>query len=263
MIKFSFPIGVQIIVLASVFLLTACSGGAAYAPVIERKTVSEALPSRHRVIRGETLYSIAWRYGIDFKGLVSANNIAAPYTIYPGQTLLLRPSLASAAAVAVQKRTKTAASTSAKTTSEVTIAKRATTSVVKSNVGANSDTKLGAWRWPIRGKIITPFKSASAVHKGVDIRGKLGEPVYAANSGKVVYAGSGLVGYGKLLIVKHDRQYLSAYGHNSKLLVQEGELVKAGQKVAAVGDSGTDKVMLHFEIRRNGKPVNPLALLNK
>jgi len=261
MIKFKFPLGVQIVVLSSIFLLTACSGGAAYAPVIERKTVSKQLPSSHIVVRGETLYSIAWRYGIDFRGLVSTNNIAVPYTIYPGQKLMLRAASVTAAGVVSNKASKTISKTASKRGGQSVAARPPVKKAVKSNVGANSVAKLGAWRWPIRGKVITPFKSASAVHKGVDIRGKLGEPVYAANSGKVVYAGSGLVGYGKLLIVKHDRQYLSAYGHNSKLLVKEGALVKAGQKVATVGDSGTDKVMLHFEIRRNGKPVNPLGLL--
>lgn len=89
----------------------------------------------------------------------------------------------------------------------------------------------------------------------------MGEPVHAANSGTVVYAGSGVRGYGALLIVKHDAVFLSAYAHNSKLLVQEGEVVRAGQKIAELGDSGTDRVKLHFEIRRHGSPVDPLKIL--
>lgn len=261
MIKFNFPIVVQIVVLTNILLLAGCSSSAVYAPVIERKTASERLPSSHRVIRGETLYSIAWRYGIDFKGLVSTNSIVPPYTIYPGQQLLLRPSSVGAVNVASKKRPKAVTTTSAKASKPRAAVGSAGRKKVKGNVDANSAGPLGAWRWPIKGKVITPFESASAIHKGVDIQGKLGEPVHAANSGKVVYSGSGLVGYGKLLIVKHNRQYLSAYGHNSQLLVGEGELVKAGQKIAKVGDSGTDRVMLHFEIRRNGKPVNPLGLL--
>jgi lipoprotein NlpD len=261
MIKFNSAIVVQAVVLSNILLLAACSGGAVYAPVIERKTASETLPSSHRVVRGETLYSIAWRYGIDFKGLVSTNNITSPYTIYPGQQLLLRSSPTRAVNVAKKKPLKTVSKDRVKNRKPLGAVKPVSKKGVNSNVDANSVGGLGPWRWPIKGKVIPPFESASAVHKGVDIRGNLGEPVYAANSGKVVYSGSGLVGYGKLLIVKHDRQYLSAYGHNSQLLVREGEWVKAGQKIATVGDSGTDKVMLHFEIRRNGKPVNPLTLL--
>jgi len=107
------------------------------------------------------------------------------------------------------------------------------------------------------------FSPASGTHKGIDIKGKLGEPVYAASSGKVVYAGTGLVGYGKLLILKHNENYLSAYGHNRNLLVKEGEKVKVGQRIAEIGDTGTDEVKLHFEIRHNGKPVDPIKLLPK
>jgi lipoprotein NlpD len=98
-------------------------------------------------------------------------------------------------------------------------------------------------------------------HKGIDIRGELGEPVYAVNSGKVVYAGSGLVGYGNLLIIKHSDRYLSAYAHNSRLLVGEGKIVKAGDRIAEIGDSGTDSVKLHFEIRCDGEPIDPLRIL--
>jgi lipoprotein NlpD len=97
----------------------------------------------------------------------------------------------------------------------------------------------------------------------VDISGSLGQSIYAARSGEVVYAGSGLVGYGQLLIIKHSERYLSAYGHNRKLLVKEGAAVKQGQKVAEMGDTGTNSVKLHFELRRDGKPVNPLNYLPK
>lgn len=111
--------------------------------------------------------------------------------------------------------------------------------------------------------MIAPFEGDSGVNKGIDLGGKLGESVLAAASGQVVYAGSGLRGYGKLLIIKHNDIFLSAYAHNDHILVKEGDLVKAGQKIADMGSSGTDRVKLHFEIRSDGKPVDPLKLLPK
>jgi lipoprotein NlpD len=118
---------------------------------------------------------------------------------------------------------------------------------------------VAAWRWPAKGKVIRGF--SGTVHKGIDIDGKAGDPVRAVAPGMVVYSGSGIVGYGNLLIVKHNELYLSAYGHNKRLLVKEGESVKAGQQIAKKGSSATNTVKLHFEIRREGKPVNPDKLL--
>jgi lipoprotein NlpD len=119
------------------------------------------------------------------------------------------------------------------------------------------------WKWPAQGKLIRGYSTTGTVHRGIDLKGKLGEPVYAANSGVVVYAGSGLKGYGNLVIVKHNEYYLSAYGHNSELLVSEGDKVKSGQQIAKIGDTGTNELKLHFEIRRDGKPVDPTRLLPK
>jgi lipoprotein NlpD len=117
--------------------------------------------------------------------------------------------------------------------------------------------------WPTNGRIISGFSATDPLRKGIDLAGQLGEPVVAADSGSVVYAGSGLAGYGELVIIKHNEQFLSAYGHNSKLLIKEGDAVKAGQKIAEVGSSGTDSNKLHFEIRKDGKPVDPLSYLPK
>ncbi len=128
-------------------------------------------------------------------------------------------------------------------------------------VASGPPPRPGAWQWPTHGALISRFSAGSQPHKGIDLTGRMGEPVHAANSGTVVYAGSGVRGYGNLLIVKHDAVFLSAYAHNSKLLVQEGETVRAGQKIAELGDSGTDRVKLHFEIRRHGSPVDPLKIL--
>ena len=115
------------------------------------------------------------------------------------------------------------------------------------------------WTWPASGKVIAGFNETSS--KGVDVSGKLGDPVLAAASGKVVYAGTGLRGYGKLVIVKHDNSYLSAYAHNQQLLVKEGQSVSKGQKIAELGDTDSDRPKLHFEIRRQGKPVDPARFL--
>jgi lipoprotein NlpD len=117
------------------------------------------------------------------------------------------------------------------------------------------------WRWPASGRVLVPFNGNNGLNKGIDIDGNLGQPVLAAAAGEVVYAGSGLRGYGKLLIIKHNQNYLSAYAHNQRLLVQEGDVVKMGQRVADMGSSGTDRVKLHFEIRRDGTPVDPMRYL--
>jgi lipoprotein NlpD len=119
----------------------------------------------------------------------------------------------------------------------------------------------GKWVWPTRGRVVRGFQQKGTGKKGIDIGGHQGQPVKAAASGKVVYVGSGLVGYGRLIIVKHNEKLLSAYGHNSKLLVAEGDHVAAGQMIAKMGNSGTDRTALYFEIRKDGKPVNPMQYL--
>src|SRR5690606_28082234 len=119
------------------------------------------------------------------------------------------------------------------------------------------------WQWPAQGQIIARFQSNGSLNKGIDIAGQLGQPVKAAANGTVVYAGRGLLGYGDMIIIKHDETYLSAYAHNSRLLVKEGEQVRTGQTIAEMGNTGTDRVKLHFEIRRRGQPVDPLGYLPK
>ncbi|MEE8059977.1 MAG: peptidoglycan DD-metalloendopeptidase family protein [Pseudomonadales bacterium] len=246
------------------FVLSSCFGGGHYAPVIERQERASVVPGTHTVVLGETLYSIAWHYSLDFRGLARTNSIDLPYTIYPGQTLRLKTRTLSVKTARTQPGSKA---------SNPLINDPGKSPHTRNHHGSDRLSVEAfsierkrypfAWQWPAKGRMIRHYSSSSAVHKGIDIQGKLGEPVYSANSGKVVYAGSGLVGYGKLLIIKHDEQYLSAYGHNRELLVNEGGLVKVGQKIAEFGDTGTDKVKLHFEIRREGKPVNPLDLLPK
>ena len=249
-------------VITLIFLLNACFGGGNYAPVVERQGRAKVVPKTHIVYHGETLYSIAWRYNKDVRELADTNNIRPPYTIYPGQKLYLKsvPHKPSGTSRRTAGNTvSTTASGSERAAGNSAVSR--SNGSVSGNVTWDRNRYPFRWKWPATGHLLTRYSSGSVVHKGIDIQGKLGEPVVAANSGKVVYAGSGLVGYGKLLIIKHNEHYLSAYGHNRRLLVREGEMVRVGQKIAEFGDTGTNKVKLHFEIRRDGKPINPLSLL--
>ncbi len=249
-----------------VCFVTSCSSG--YRAPVENRHVktAAAAPSVYQVQRGDTLYSITWRYGLDYRSVAAANGISSPFTIFPGQKLYLkkkvtsttksssRPSLVTKSSAVKPKTMHVPAST--KTVAKTAPTKKQST---KTKTSANSNAKISTWRWPTSGKVIRRF--SSSVHKGIDISGKRGDPIYAVASGRVVYAGTGIVGYGELLIVKHNDVYLSAYGHNYRLLVDEGMQVKAGQKIAEKGSSSTDTVKLHFEIRKGGKPVDPQKLL--
>lgn len=212
----------------------------------------------HVVQKSETLFALAWRYGWDYKALASANNIAYPYTIYPGQKLTIRqdaPSTRKPHKSDSKTLTKNKGSKNTQAPSAYKNSPQAPETVVST---ANQE-----WHWPAKGKVIAKFSTKAPTNKGIDIEGSLGESVFAAGAGSVVYAGSGLLGYGNLVIIKHDDQFLSAYAHNKKLLVKENQDVKAGQTIAEIGSSGTDKVKLHFEIRHKGKPVDPLRYLPK
>ena len=129
----------------------------------------------------------------------------------------------------------------------------------RSNPVSDTVSAGSRWQWPAAGKVSRIF--STNLHKGIDIVGKRGDPVLAVAGGKVVYAGTGVTGYGSLLIIKHNDTYLSAYGHNERLLVSENTTIEAGQQIATMGSSGTDSVKLHFELRRRGQPVDPLTLL--
>jgi len=239
-------------------LLSSLSGCTGFVSVEEKFNPVSGDRNYHVVQKSETLFALAWRYGWDYKALASANNIAYPYTIYPGQKLKVRHSkFASSAAKSTDSKRLTN-SKSAKTghgPSAYKNSPQATKPVV-------SSTTLD-WQWPAKGKVIAKFSTKAPTNKGIDISGSLGESVFAAAAGSVVYAGSGLLGYGNLVIIKHDDQFLSAYAHNKELLVKENQEVKAGQTIAEIGSSGTDKVKLHFEIRHKGKPVDPIIYLPK
>ena len=241
----------------AVFLLAACSSS------VVRETSSSSVSPRivskpkygatARVQRGDTLYGVAFRNGIDFRDLATWNGIGAPYTIYPGQSLRLYPSSG-----------KTVAATSER---PATMVRPKPPSVpakpVAATIPAASASSGVSWRWPADGAVIGRFAAGDATKQGVDIAGTSGQPVRAAGDGVVVYSGGGLVGYGELIIVKHNEAWLSAYGHNRTRLVNEGQNVKAGQQIAEMGRSGAARDMLHFEIRYNGKPVDPQLYLPK
>lgn len=249
-------------------------------PLTPRKPVIPAPVSRdvHVVRRGDTLYSIAWQNGLGYRQLASMNGIRPPYTIYAGQRLRVRPASGPAIAAVVSPGRSRGAVTPSATRSApgpvpkapprtVTEPKPAVPMAPAPQPAPAAEPALPAvvknWKWPAQGPLLSGYHPDSAGKKGIDIGGKEGQSVVAAAGGKVVYSGSGLVGYGRLIIIKHNDSLLSAYGHNSKLLVAEGEYVKSGQIIARMGSSGTDRTHLYFEIRKDGKPVNPLRYLPK
>ena len=198
------------------------------------------------VQRGDTLYSIATRNGISVLDLASWNALPPPYTIYPGQRLRLYPGQGRVATVPSRPSSRPTSPTPRPPAPPAAVAPPAASF---------------AWRWPADGTIVGRFAAGEPTRQGVDIAGSEGAPVRAAADGTVVYSGAGLVGYGELVIIKHADQWLSAYGHNRKRLVNEGQLVKAGEPIAEMGHSGAPRDMLHFEIRYTGKPVDPLLYL--
>jgi len=202
----------------------------------------------YTVKKSDTLYSIAWRYGLDYHQLARWNQIAQDFIIHPGQRLILvEPKNAALLAG------NTKASKPVKTTGSSKLKK--TVDPVKIE---NTPVK---WRWPSSGKITNTFAANKLDRKGIDIAGKLGQAVHAVANGKVVYSGNGLSGYGNLIIIKHNDTYLSAYAHNQQRLVKEGMTVKAGMVISKMGRHPNGTIRLHFEIRKNGKPVDPLKYL--
>ncbi len=220
----------------------------------------------HQVQKGETLYSISWRYGQDVREVAAWNKIGTPYVIHQGQMLRIAPPLNKSNPALLQARSKQQRSAvpviQSKSSASVT---QPQSQPQRQTTVSTSKAKYGplTWGWPAKGKLLSTFSAKKIDGNGVDISGPAGSPVRAAARGKVVYSGNGLTRYGNLLIIKHNDSYLSAYAHNDKLLVKEGESVNKGQKIAAMGATGSDRVMLHFEIRYNGKPVDPLRYLPK
>jgi lipoprotein NlpD len=288
--------------------------GVVYSGPVHPSTASAPMPAAHTpipggsyvVLKGDTLYSIAFRNGVDFRDLAQWNGISQPYTIWPGQRLALSPSASSATSSVAATATPKHAVPAAPVFKPVPPPAHATASVAHASTSqhqappaavssASASTTHGdsalvpvagvpapapasvpppappasggsrsvsgvTWRWPASGKLASRFKSSDAI-PGVEIAGKAGDSVLAAADGVVVYSGNGLVGYGELIIIKHNDSFLSAYGHNRKRLVKEGQRVSSGQQIAEMGSTGASSNELEFQIRKNGNPVDPMDYL--
>jgi len=246
--------------LLGLIVLSACStGGANYVPVKDLPQPPSIRIQKHEVMTGETLFSLAWRYNLDYRGLACANSLGSPYRIYPGQKLTLSDRCIPKRSKNTQKMSQKVSETK-KSTGNPQGVKKISAPPPKTVINISKSGRI-VWQWPAKGRVIKGFSLSKRQNKGIDIAGELREPVHASANGEVVYAGDGLLGYGNLIIVKHSEQFLSAYAHNSRLLVSEGDRVRAGQKIALMGSSGTNNNKLHFEIRRDGKPVDPLRYL--
>lgn len=253
--------------------------------------------SYYKVEKGDTLYFIAYITDSDVNNIIAANHLLAPFTIHPGQKLniwkstYIPPSYGEkgtpewvggnkasppiSTALAPKKepepvKEKPGSSSQNKKTVEYKKPKEYSPVVTKNKPTAkepvkktSKDATIESWLWPSKGRIISGFSSSELGNKGIDIAGLRGQNVIATAKGKVVYAGNALRGYGNLIIIKHNDDYLSAYAHNDRLLVSESQHVKSGQKIALMGSSATNSVRLHFEIRYKGKSVNPLRFLPK
>lgn len=215
--------------LATALVLHGC-GGAGW---------NQTSREEHVVRTGETLYTIAWRYGKDYRDLARWNRLGDGSLIYPGQVIRLTPPSGDATRATPSRTTASSSSATRRPAPKA------------------PQEPPPAWAWPTRGRVVAGFGARAGSSSGMLIAGKLGQPVVSAADGRVVYSGSGLIGYGRLIIIKHNETYLSAYGHNASLLVKEGETVRRGQRIATMGEGPGQEPRLHFEIRRNGVPVDP------
>ncbi|WP_312691989.1 amidase activator ActS [Kosakonia sp.] len=223
----------MLICLAIALLLAGCAGS--------KSSYSGAV---YTVKRGDTLYRISRITGTSVKDLASLNGISPPYTIEVGQQLKIKGA----------SKTASSAGKSGGKTAKV---------VPSSAVPQSSWPPVGqrCWRWPTTGKVIMTYSTSEGGNKGIDIAGARGQPIYAAGAGKVVYVGNQLRGYGNLIMIKHSEDYITAYAHNDTLLVNNGQNVKAGQKIATMGSSDTDSVRLHFQLRYRATAIDPLRYL--
>jgi lipoprotein NlpD len=223
---------------------------------------------QHVVRSGDTLYRIAWRYGRGLKELAKANHIETPYVIVPGQKINLEKSQSYRNSKHKNSNVQKISARNV-TKSKNSVSKRKIVTEHKKY----KNFKNIKWKRPHLGLIIANYNSRSTgnigglaqgvPNKGIDISGQIGDSIFAAADGEVVYAGNGLLGYGNLVIINHNEHYLSAYAHNRNILVKEGQIIKIGQKIAEMGSSESQQTKLHFEIRRDGQPVDPLQYLPK
>lgn len=244
-------------------VLAGCAPTKTAAPIREARpsaakvAPAKAPPGHYRVLPGDTLYKIAFEHGVDWRDLARWNRLVEPDRILANQLLRVMPPKAEVTTAALP------APAPVQSKALPSIAPVLAPAVVPAPVPAvamePAESPPELWVWPSRGALVSRF--GEGLNKGIDIAGQPGQTVQAAAAGKVVYAGSGLRGYGKLIIIRHGKTLLSAYAHNARLLVAEGQSVNRGQAIAEMGDTDTDRVKLHFEIREYGKPVDPLHYL--
>lgn len=249
-----------------------------WAPVedrsVSRGSYQMTADGHYRVKRGDSLHAIAFNYDLDWRDIASWNGISAPYVIHPGQELRLSPPQAKAAVTTSAAKPRPSVS---ERPVEPVVIKPDTRTVAQppaqqspppSNRTATAAKPVttadpSKWRWPVEGRLLSSFKAGDPARNGIEIAGKEGQAILASAPGEVVYSGSGLIGYGELIIIKHSDRMLSAYAHNRKRVVSEGQAVSAGEKIAEMGRDDRNRAMLHFEIRRDGTPQDPLKFLPK
>jgi lipoprotein NlpD len=243
------------------------------------RRAGDARPEMYVIRKGDTLYSVALDHGLDYRELAQWNGIADAAAIKEGQQLRMTPPPSAATAAplqtppGVQGRPIDGAGAAVATKSEPKAVRAPYTEQTyaqmagiraeppnSASAGREAGDEALAWAWPTAGKIVSTFNDTGNL-KGIGIAGKLGQPVLASAPGRVIFSGTGIRGFGKLIVIKHNNTFLSVYAHNSELLVKEGQTVAKGQKIAEMGSTDTDRVKLHFEIRRFGKPVDPVKLL--
>lgn len=214
----------------------------------------------HKVEKGDSLYSIGFYYGQDYRDVAQWNDIVPPYTVHVGQWLRVVPPEKHWRDA--NENHKTRGEIDSKPSLAYPQPKPKVRVAVKEDF-TDRQRKISVWSWPATGTLLHPNKRFSERKNGIKIKGKRGQPVRATAAGKVVYSGDALIGYGKLLIIKHDKIYLSAYAHNDVMLVKDGDIVKQGQQIAKMGLTPDQRILLHFEIRKNGQPIDPLRLLTR
>lgn len=205
-------------------------------------------PDVYVVRPGDTLYSIAWRYQIDYEDLLRWNEVDDPDNIHPGDRIRLGPR-----AAAPDRMARAVAQPPSEPSAAASASPAAT--------APDGRGTVGTWRWPTEGEVVGTFTDGRLAGRGVDIAGAEGQPVQATAAGRVVYSGNGLQAYGQLIIIRHAGDFLSAYAHNKELLVTEGKRVASGQQIARMGRTLDGEALLHFEIRHRGRPVDPLDYL--
>lgn len=252
------------------------------APVYSLPIKAESVPEFHTVKAGESLYTVAWIYDLDYHKIASYNYLSSKASIYPGQKIYLkhpapvhgartiakqsidiRPVNKPQQVAIDQKSLNTTNVAKVPTSTSVAPTQSAKQAAKPAAVAMNNNQKNNSqWQWPTNAKVTKLFSvKEQEYNKGIDFSGNLNDPIYATKAGKVVYSGEGLRGYGKLIIIKHDELYLSAYAHNNELLVHEGDDVAQGKIIARMGKTDSPHVKLHFQIRKNGQPVDPSGYL--